>query len=105
MPAPRIGPRRPRRIYLKEWREARGLTQAQLAGRLGVTDVTVSRWELGKALLNTDVLAAISEALNIEPQDLYHPPDRPSVESLLRDQPEEVRDQAINLIRAIRRPS
>lgn len=103
MPAPRIGPRRPRKLYIAEWRESRGLTQKQFGDRLGVTDVTVSRWELGRVLLNTNVMAAIAEALNIEPQDLYHPPDRPSVESLLRDQPEEVRDQAVAIIKAIRR--
>lgn len=103
MPAPRIGPRRPRKTYLKEWRENRGLTQEQLAGRLSVTDVTVHRWEAGKALLNTNVLAAVAEALDIEPQDLYRHPDAPSADALLRDQPQEIRDQAISIIRAIRR--
>lgn len=100
--ATRIGPRRPRRTYLSEWRENRGLTQQQLGDRLGVTDVTVSRWETGRALLNTNVLAAISEALNIEPQDMYRHPDQPSADALLRDQPVEIRDQAIKLIRALR---
>lgn len=103
MAVPRIGPRRPRRIFLAEWREHRGLTQAQLGDRLGVADMTVSRWERATSLLNTNVMAAIAEALNIEPGDLYYPPDRPSADSLLRDQPEEVREQALNLIRAIRR--
>lgn len=32
---------------LKSWRESRGLTQAQLARRLGVDQMTVSRWERG----------------------------------------------------------
>jgi transcriptional regulator with XRE-family HTH domain len=99
----RIGPRRPRRVYLSEWREYRGLTQKQLGDRLGVTDVTVSRWELGNSLPNTNVLAAIAEALDIEPQDLYRHPDQPSADALLRGQPAEVRDQAISIIRAIRK--
>lgn len=101
--APRIGPRRPRRTYLAEWRENRGLTQQTLGDRLGVSDVTVSRWETGRALLNTNVLAALSEALSIEPQDIYRHPDQPSADALLRDQPVEIRDQAIKLIQAIRR--
>lgn len=100
--APRIGPKRPRRTYLAEWREYRRLTQQQLGDRLGVTDVTVSRWETGRTLLNTNVLAAFAEALNIEPQDVYRHPDQPSADELLRDQPVEVRDQAIKLIKALR---
>ena len=34
-------------MNLKEWREARGLTQAQLARLLGVDNITISRWERG----------------------------------------------------------
>lgn len=99
----RIGPRRPRRTYLAEWRESRGLTQEQLGGRLGVTGVSVSRWETGRALLSTNVLAAIAEALDIEPPDIYRHPDQPSADALLRGQPQEVRDQAIAIITAIRK--
>lgn len=102
--AVRIGPRRPRRIYLAEWRDHRGLTQEQLGQRLGVAGVSISRWETGRVLLSTDVMAAIAEALApMEPQDLYRHPDQPSADALLRDQPPEVRDQAIKLIQAIRR--
>lgn len=99
----RIGPRRPRRIYLAEWRENRGLTQKQLGDRLEVTDMTVSRWELGRTFLNTNVLAAVSEALDIEPADLYRHPDQPSADALLRGQSVEIRDQALSIIRAIRK--
>jgi transcriptional regulator with XRE-family HTH domain len=90
-------------MFLSEWRENRGLTQKQLADRLKTTDMTVSRWERGKALLNTDALAAVSEALGIEPVDLYRHPDTPSADALLRDQSIEVRDQVISIIRAIRK--
>jgi hypothetical protein len=48
-------------------------------------------------------MVAASEALDIEPQDLWRHPDTPSADELLRDQTAEVRDQAVNLIRAIRR--
>ena len=54
-------------------------------------------------LLNTNVLAALAEALAIEPQDIYRHPDQPSADALLRDQPPEIRDQAIKLINAIRK--
>lgn len=107
----RIGPRRPRRIYLAEWRDSRGLTQKQLGQRLDppVTDMTVSRWEKAArgergtnvALMNTDVLQAVAEALDIEPEDLYRHPDQPSANQLLRHASSDLRDQAIRVIAAI----
>lgn len=102
MPA-RIGPKRPRRIYLREWRERRDLTQEKLGLRLGVSDVTVHRWEKSQALLNTNVMAAIAEALNIEPADLYRHPDQPSADELLRGAPADVVRDAIAMIDALRR--
>src|SRR5882757_5011597 len=103
--AARIGPTRTRRIFLLEWREKRGLTQKALGDILGVADLTVSRWERSTSLLNTNVMAALAEALDIEPQDLYRHPDQPSADALLRGQPPEVYDQAMAIIRTIRRPS
>jgi transcriptional regulator with XRE-family HTH domain len=68
-----------------------------------VTDVTISRWETATSLLNTNVMAAIAEALDIDPTDLYRLPEQPSADALLRDQPADVVEQAMKLIRAIRR--
>lgn len=102
MPA-RIGPRRPFKIYIALWREHRGLSQQQLADRLGTSDVTVSRWETGKRQPDMHAQAAIAEAMDLEISDLYRLPTTPSADALLRDQPEEVRDQAIRLIKALRR--
>lgn len=99
----RIGPKHPIRLFIAEWRESKGLTQQQLADRLGTSDVTVSRWETRKRLPDTDAQQAISEALGIDWQDLFRHPDQPSADAMLRDQPPEVIDQAIRLIQAIRR--
>lgn len=100
----RIGPRKPLHVFIVEWREKAGLTQAQLGARLNppVSDVTVSRWETGKRRPDLDVLAAISEALGRLPVDMYRHPDTPSADDLLRDQPQEIKDQGLKLIRAIR---
>lgn len=99
----RIGPRKPLRLYLAEWREHCGLTQEALGGRIEVSHVTVSRWETGKRRPDLDAQAALAEALDIEPADLYRHPDQPSADALLRDQPQEIREQAIRLIKAISR--
>jgi transcriptional regulator with XRE-family HTH domain len=102
----RIGPKKPLRLYIAEWRENRGLSQEELGARLGpegVSDVTVSRWETGKRRPDLNALAAIAEALDIDINDLRRHPDQPSADALLRGQPQEVKDQAIKLIQAIRR--
>jgi transcriptional regulator with XRE-family HTH domain len=72
--ATRIGPKQPVRVYLQEWRKYNSLTQEQLAGRLGVDKGTVSRWEAGKRIPSINVLAAISEAMDVPLRALYGPP-------------------------------
>lgn len=97
----RIGPKKPFRLFIAEWREHRKLTQQQLAQRLGTTHTTISRWEQRKRQPDLNAQAAIAEALGIEPFDLRRHPDQPSADALLRGQPTEVQEQAIRLIRAL----
>lgn len=108
----RIGPKRPRRIFLAEWRDHRGLTQKQLGERFDpiVSDMTISRWERAAAAgrrlpdtadMSTSVLAAVAEALNCEPQDLYRPPSQPSADEMLRDASASDRARAIEVLRAV----
>lgn len=99
----RIGRKRPPRIFVVEWREARGLTQEQLAGRLGVSSMTVSRWERGAVDMNTGVLSALADAFDIDMVDLFHHPDQPSADALLKDQTPDIREQAIRVIQALRK--
>lgn len=100
----KIGPRRQRKIYLAEHREARGLTQDQLAQRLETTAMTVSRWERQATSMTTGTLEAVAKALggHLEAEDLYHHPDRPSPNQLLRDQPPEVIETVMKMITALR---
>mgnify|MGYP003651543131 CR=1 FL=1 len=97
----RIGPKRPFRLYLAEWREKVGISQEALGGRLGVSDVTISRWETGKRRPDLDAQAAYAEALGIEPYDLVRHPDQPSADALLRGQPEDVVENAFKMLKAI----
>jgi len=75
MPA-RIGPKNPRRVYPREWRESKGLTQEQVAQRLGlnVAKATVSRWENGRRRIP---LEAYAEALGVPVEKLYELPPHP----------------------------
>lgn len=99
----RIRPKRPRKIYLAEHREAAGFSQKSLgeALRPKVSDMTVSRWENGKTLMSTEVMAAVAEVIGIEPEDLYYPPGVRTANAILRGQPEAIRQQAIGVLEAL----
>lgn len=52
-------------------REARGWTQLQLASRIGVDPVVISRWERGKNRPSDAYLAAAAIALD-RPEDWFY---------------------------------
>jgi len=97
----RIGPQKPRQNYLRAWREGRGLTQEQLAERLGTSKGQISSWETGRRSMTWGVQEALAEALSIEPWDLFRDPAQPSADELLRNASPEIRQQAIDVIRVL----
>lgn len=64
---------------LKSYREMRGLTQEALAERLGVSSITVSRWETGARKINRELLTSVSEKTGIAVADL-----RPDLAEIFR---------------------
>lgn len=59
------------RLYLKEWREFRQLTQEQLADRIGISRVMVSKIERGLNPYHQAFLEAAAAALMCEPADFW----------------------------------
>lgn len=59
-----------RRTFIRQWREARGLTLEQLAERVGTTHATLSRIERGHQPYQQALLEAIAEALQTDPASL-----------------------------------
>lgn len=55
---------------IRALRESKGLTQAQLAERLFVSDKTVSKWENGKGYPDISLLESIAEALDVSVAEL-----------------------------------
>ena len=51
-------------------RKQRGLTQAELAARIGVTDKAVSRWEPGKGFPDVSLLPPLAQALGTSVTEL-----------------------------------
>ena len=58
--------------FLARVRRAQGLTQAELAQQLHVTDKAVSRWERGVGLPDINTLEPLADALGLSLADLMH---------------------------------
>lgn len=65
---------------LKNYRLRRGVTQDALAKELGVSSITVSRWETGARRVDPALLTAIAEKTGIPVRDL-----RPDLAELVGD--------------------
>lgn len=52
---------------IRKYREELGISQKQLAGRLGVSNGRVSNWEQGLNRPDADMLAGLCEALKVSP--------------------------------------
>jgi len=59
-------------------RKAVGLTQAQLAEKVNVQPETISRVETGSRTASLDLIAHVSEALELEMHELFRLHDRDS---------------------------
>jgi len=57
---------------VKQLREKRNLTQAELADKIGVSAKTVSKWETGKGLPDISLLEPLAKALNISVIELMN---------------------------------
>jgi transcriptional regulator with XRE-family HTH domain len=56
---------------IRDLRRARGLTAAQLAERLGVSEFAVSRWECGHTAPRMRRIAALAKALGVSLPELW----------------------------------
>jgi len=58
------------KLKIKEFRKALGLTQSQLAEKVGVSVSYLSEIETGKKTANTRRMTQLASALDIQPYDL-----------------------------------
>lgn len=57
---------------IKQLREKRNLTQAELAAQIGVSSKTISKWETAKGLPDISLLQPLAQALNISVIELMN---------------------------------
>ena len=60
---------------IREYRERLGLSQRDLARKVGVSGPLVSMWESGEMLPSTKLLPTLAYALDCRVGDLYEPED------------------------------
>jgi len=56
--------------FVCQLREKNGLTQAEVASRLGVTAAAVSKWENGSSKPRVEILFQLAEMLGVRPEEL-----------------------------------
>lgn len=94
---------------IKEIRKARGLSQEDLAERVGIEAKHLSRIEVGGSYPSLDRLAKLAKALNVEMKDFFefaHESRNSSelrevLNSLMKEATEEQLKIAIKVLRAI----
>ena len=74
-----------------QYRKERGLTQKQLAERIGVTNKAISKWETGDGYPDIMTIPSLAEALEISADELF------GIETKLRLQEQESTVSGINV--------
>lgn len=97
---PRFKSARPT-YFFREWRKFRGLTQEQLAERVGVSSATISQLEAGKQGFTDNTLEALAAELHCGPGDLLmrNPMDTAAPWSIWENIKPERREQALEILK------
>lgn len=88
-----------RRLFLREHREAKGISATAVAGRMEIERESVLRLEREPRRVTPDKQAAYAHALGIEPEDLWRPPGTPSVDGLIQSAPADVQEMVLDVVR------
>lgn len=93
------------RHYIREWRKHRGLTQLQLAERIGIDKGYVSKIENGNRRYDQPFLEAAAEVLRCEPADLIirDPTDPDGIWSIWEQLRPVERRQVVEIARTLKR--
>lgn len=102
---PRPVPKQRRRIFLKEWRKFRGLTQEQLAERVGMAVSNISQLEQGRQGYSQEGLEAFADALNCDPGQILNvdPTKGDAIWSIWEQAAPVQRQQIVEIARTITR--
>jgi Helix-turn-helix domain len=90
-----------RRLFLKEHREAQGVSAQVMAEKLAIERESVYRLEREPWRVNSEKQAEFAHALGLEPEDLWRPPGTPSLDAIVQSAPDDVRALAADIVRRL----
>jgi hypothetical protein len=95
---PREHPRQSKRLYIKEWFDFRGLSDQEVANRLGMERTAIFKWRKQPSRLDPDKMALLASVVQCEPWQLWYPPGAISLDAMLKGESEDRRRQAAELL-------
>ena len=98
-------PTRSPHLYISEWFDHLSLSDEDVGRRLGKARETVWRWRVGQRQLTVDKLVLLARALDIEPEQFWQPPARPSIDALLKYASDDDRAVAFDIVSRLTRRS
>ena len=101
MATDRIGQKRRAHLYIDEWFAHRETNDEKVAGRLDLDRTTIWKWRKNPSRLDPGKMEALARALDIEPEELYRPPSRPSLDAIVKNYPEELQLKAAEIVRLL----
>jgi transcriptional regulator with XRE-family HTH domain len=90
-----------RRLFLREHRKVKGVSAEAMAGRLGIERESLLRLEREPRRANPEKQAAYAAALQLEPEDLWRPPGRPSLDGMVNSATPEIQQMASDIVRRL----
>lgn len=88
-----------RHLFIKEHMDAKGLSDEDVADKLETNRETVYRWRTDQKRLNPYKQKALADALGIESEDFYRPPDQPSLDAMAKKADPELRKTIVRVVR------
>lgn len=95
--------KRPRRLFIKEWQEHWDISAEAMASRLGIERESYYRLLREPRRINLERLEQLADAMghHMEPTDFYRPPSRPSLDAMVENAPDNLRETAVDIVKRL----
>lgn len=96
--------RRKTKVFFREWRTFRGLSQERAAELIGIDRTSLGRIENGKQIYSEPVVEAMANAYQCDPNDLFvrDPNDPEGLWAIIDGIPATGRAQAVAVLKALK---